>query len=102
MISLPQFALDMSASSMWREFFTNWPTSLPRRGILLTTLNESTPFKSFLVKDDVLLLERTNPDPMGTRFVLLPFDAIHAVKLTDPLKESVFTAAGFAGKLAPV
>jgi hypothetical protein len=73
---------------------------MPRRGVLLSTLNESTPFKSFLTKDDVVLLERTNPDPIGTRFVMIAYDAIHAVKFTEPLKESVFTSAGFSGKLA--
>jgi hypothetical protein len=87
--------------SVWREFFLNWPVSLPRRGVVLSTLNEATPFKSFLTTDSVVLLERTNPDPLGTRFVMLSYDAIHAVKFTDPLKESVFTAAGFSGKLSP-
>ena len=28
------------------------------------------------------------------------FEAIHMVKLIDPLKEEVFTAAGFLGHLA--
>jgi hypothetical protein len=78
----------------------NWPTGIPRRGVMLTTLNETTPFKSFMIKDDLLLLERTNPDPLGSRFVLLGYDAINSVKLVDPLKESVFTAAGFLGKLS--
>ena len=49
---------------------------------------------------DVLLLERTNPDSVGARFILLSFDAINCVKLTDPLKESVFAGAGFLGKFA--
>jgi hypothetical protein len=68
--------------------------------VLLTTLNEATPFKSFFVRGELLLLERTNPDPLGARFVLLGFDAIHAVKLIDPIKEEVFAAAGFLGHLA--
>jgi hypothetical protein len=72
---------------------------MPRRGVVLSTLNESTPFKGFLTREDVVLLERTNPDPMGTRFVMIAYDAIHTVKFTEPLKESVFTSAGFSGKL---
>jgi hypothetical protein len=92
---------DMS-NSVWRDLFLNWPASLPKRGVVLSTLNESTPFKSFLTKDNIVLLERTNPDPLGTRFVLLSYDAIHAVKFTDSLKEAVFTAGGFTGKLSQV
>jgi hypothetical protein len=47
-------------------------------------------------------LERTNPDPLGTRFIVLTYDAIHLLKLTDPLKESVLTGAGYVGQLAKV
>jgi hypothetical protein len=93
-------AMSSTASSVWRDVFRSWPSTIPRRGVVLSTLNEPTPFKSFLTKDDVVLLERTNPDPMGTRFVMIAYDAIHAVKFTEPLKESAFTAAGFAGKLS--
>lgn len=89
-------------SDLWRDVFTNWPATIPRRGWLVSTLNESIPFKSFLIKGELLLLERTNPDPMGTRFIVLTFDAIHLLKLTDPLKESVLTGAGYVGQLAKV
>ncbi|MEX0612445.1 MAG: hypothetical protein WD738_20160 [Pirellulales bacterium] len=84
----------------WREVFTNWPASIPRRGVLVSTLNETLPFKSFMTKGDILLLERAIPDPFGTRFIVLAFDAIHMLKLTDPLKESVLTGAGYVGQLA--
>ena len=90
----------MTSSVVWKNTFTNWPTGIPRRGIVLSSLNEPMPFKNFLVKDDLLLLDRTNPDPLGARFILLGFDAINSVKLIDPLKESVFTTAGFVGKFA--
>jgi hypothetical protein len=88
------------ANEVWREVFMNWPAAIPRRGVVVSTLNEAIPFKSFLTKGETLLLERTNPDPIGTRFILLAYDAIHLLKLTDPLKESVLTAAGFSGQLA--
>jgi hypothetical protein len=88
------------SATMWQEFFTKWPASIAKRGVLVSTLNEASPFKSFLVKGDALLLERTNPDPLGSRFVLMGFDAIHMVKLIDPLKEEVLKAAGFIGHLA--
>ena len=86
---------------MWREFFSKWPAALPKRGLIVSTLNEATPFKSFLIKGEMLLLERTNPDPAGTRFILMGFDTIHMVKLIDPLKEEIFTTAGFVWALSP-
>ena len=90
----------MSTNHGWKSVFTNWPEAIARRGILVSSLNEAMPFKGFMVKDDMLLLERTNPDAMGARYILLSFDAINNVKFTDPLKESVFTGAGYAGKFS--
>ena len=90
----------MTSAQTWKHVFTNWPTGIPHAGILTNTLNEPTPFKSFFIKEDVLLLERNNPDAQGARFVLMGFDTIHSVKFTDPLKEAVITGAGFVGKLA--
>jgi hypothetical protein len=90
------------AGEIWRDVFTNWPETIARRGIVVSTLNEPIPFKSFFLKGETLLLERTNPDPMGTRFIVLAFDAVHLLKLTDPLKESVLTGAGYVGLLAKV
>jgi hypothetical protein len=84
----------------WKAFFTAWPKDVQHRGVVVNTLNEAIPFKSFMIKNDMLLLDRTNPDPMGSRFILLGFDSVHNVKLIDPIKESVLAAAGFAGKLA--
>jgi hypothetical protein len=81
----------------WQEFFSKWPEKLPKRGLLVSTLNEVTPFKSFLLRTDMLVLERTNPDPVGSRYILMQYDAIHMVKLIDPLKEEVFASAGFTG-----
>jgi len=88
------------SAAMWREFFTKWPANLPKRGLVVTSLNETNPFKSFLIKGELLLLERTNPDPLGSRYILLGFDAIHLVKVIDPLKEDVLTSAGFVGHFA--
>jgi hypothetical protein len=89
-----------SASINWREFFEKWPAEIPKRGLLVSTLNEATPFKSFLLKGEMLLLERTNPDPMGARFVLMEFSTIHMLKIIEPLRESVLTGAGYVGQLA--
>ena len=67
---------------------------------MVTALNETIPFKGFMIKEDLLLLERNSPDSLGARFVMLDFTVINCVKLIDPLKESVFGTAGFLGKLA--
>ena len=85
---------------VWKEIFTSWPEKLPKRGVVISTLNEMTPFKGYMIKGETLLLERTNPDPAGARYVLMGFDAIHMLKLIDPLREDVFTAAGFIGQFA--
>jgi hypothetical protein len=87
-------------TSAWQEIFTKWPANLPKRGIVVSTLNEANPFKSFLVKGGMLLLERTNPDAMGARYIVMDFGAIHMVKLTEPTKEDVFTSNGFVGHFA--
>ncbi len=89
-----------TSTEIWREVFTSWPESIPKRGLVVSTLNETIPFKSFFLKGDTVLLERTNPDPVGTRFIVLAFDAIHMLKLTEPFKESALHAAGYKGQLA--
>ena len=91
----------MISSQIWKTLFNEWPAGIHRRGIVVNTLNEAMPFKSFLIKNDTLLLERTNPDSLNARYILLAFDSINSVKFVDPLKESVLNAAGFVGKLAP-
>jgi hypothetical protein len=92
--------MEAKSTEVWREMFTKWPAELPKRGLVVTTLNETIPFKSFFLKGETLLLERTNPDPVGTRFIVLAFDAIHLLKITEPLRESVLNAAGYVGQLA--
>jgi hypothetical protein len=90
----------MTPNPVWKTFFNNWPAGIQRRGVLLTCLNEAIPFKGFMIKEDVLLLDRNNPDSMGARYILIDFAAINSVRLIDPLKESVFAGAGFLGKFA--
>jgi hypothetical protein len=89
----------MAAENHWKTTFTNWPTGINRRGIVVNILNESIPFKGFLTKEDTLLLERSNPDALGARYILMGFSSIDSVRFIDPMKESLLTGAGFAGKL---
>ncbi len=90
----------MSHAQDWKTLFTDWPAAIPRRGIVTNSLNEVMPFKAFMIRGDMLFLERTNPDALGGRFIFLNFGGIDSVKLTDPIKEADIAAAGFAGKLA--
>jgi hypothetical protein len=53
-----------------------------------------------MVRGEVVLLERTNPDTLGARFLIVPYAEISLVKLIDPLKQELLEAAGFRGKLA--
>jgi hypothetical protein len=80
---------------VWRDFFCNWPAELPQRGVVVTNFNEQVPFVSFLMTEHMLMLERMAPDANGGRRMLLPYDFIVGVKITDPVKNEVFSQAGF-------
>ena len=54
----------------------------------------------FMVKGDMLLLERTLPYAAGARFVLMSFGGISSVRFIDPLREADFFEAGFTGKFS--
>jgi hypothetical protein len=90
----------MEISQIWKSLFERWPQDLPRRGVVTTTLDEQIPFKGFMLTRETVLLERTNPDPLGTRFIVLPYPNMAAVKLVDVIKEKIFTSMGFEGKLS--
>ena len=83
----------------WKKWFATWPETIPHRGVVVNQLNEQLPFKAFMAADDMVLLERTNPDTLGSRYIFMPYSEIGLVKLTDPLKTEVFESEGFTGKL---
>lgn len=89
-----------ASSAQWQQTFLKWPASIQRRGILTTILNEHIPFKGFMTTDKMLLLERSNPDSLGARFIVLEYNAINALKYIDPLKAENFQELGFVGKLS--
>lgn len=89
-----------AAENPYRQLFLNWPDSLAKRGIIVSTLNETMPFKGFMVRKEMLLLERQNPDSLGARFILMQYEDIAAVKLVDPLKTETFLPLGFVGKMS--
>ena len=83
-------------SSLWQRTFLHWPDKLPRRGILVTCFGEQVPFSDFWASQDLLLLQRANPDAQGTRKLLLPYAQVAAVKFTDVLKPKAFVPLGFS------
>lgn len=90
----------MDSARKWSQLFSKWPDGLAHRGLITTTLDELIPFKGFMLSDDMLVLERTTPDPSGTRFILLGYESIVAVKLIDAPSESNLAGLGFAGRFS--
>jgi hypothetical protein len=86
----------MDVAAAWHEVFQSWPAGVPRRGVVVTLLNEQIPFAEFLMTPRLLLLDRPAPDSMGARKVMVPFGQIAAVKITEVVKNSAFSPLGFA------
>jgi hypothetical protein len=84
-------------ASTWKQFFTQWPTELPRRGILITSFGEHVPFSGFFTGEAFLLLERQTPDTAGARFVLLRYENVDALKIIDVVKSGAIRQMGLAG-----
>ena len=85
----------MEISESWRTLFENWPESIPREGLLVTTFQETIPFTNFLISADILLVERDKPDVLGARKVMVAYHAISAVKLTSPQELARYQVMGF-------
>ncbi len=85
----------MNAAQIWKSFFVDWPADLPRRGVVLSVLNDQTPFKDFWLQGELIMFDRTNPDTAGARYVMLCFDAVNSVKFVNPLSEATIAGAGF-------
>lgn len=85
----------IDSTENWKSLFSDWPAGFPRQGIIITNLNEAMPFKTFWLRENMLLLERTVPDALGGRFLMLGFDVINSVKITNPLTAEIVTNAGF-------
>lgn len=83
------------AGGSWGDFFSRWPSGVPKRGILVTLFGEQIPFSGFLFRDDILFVERTTPDQLGGRALLLPVDQIAAVKFLDVVKTKSLEVCGF-------
>jgi len=86
--------------SSWTEFFQAWPAEMPRRGVVITSWSEQIPFDGFLVNPAFLLISRQTPDSLGARMVILPFENLTALKLTEVVKAKSLQAFRFEGSLA--
>jgi len=85
----------MTTGEYWRSLLENWPASVPRRGLLITSFNENVPFVNYMMSGGILLLERDKPDTVGARKVMVAYDSIAAVKITDVVELANFQALGF-------
>jgi len=89
----------LTNAETWKECFAHWPKDVPHRGILVLSGDDQIPFEGFLTHENMLLVDRKNPDTMGARKVIVPYANIVAVKLVDVLKAKPFVALGFSGTL---
>lgn len=85
----------MSTSDAWRNLFENWPQSIPRQGLLVTTFGETIQFVNFMISGSILLVERDKPDTTGARKVMIVYEAISAVKIAAPIELARFQVMGF-------
>ena len=85
----------MDAAEAWKSLFENWPESVPREGLVVTSFNETIPFSGFLISGGVLLVDRDKPDTYGARKVMIAYSAIAAVKITNVLELARFQVMGF-------
>jgi hypothetical protein len=79
----------------WRAIFENWTESIPRRGVVVTTQGESITFVGFLISGGVVLLERDKPDTLGARKVMVSYQNIASIKITDVIELARFQSMGF-------
>jgi hypothetical protein len=85
----------MHAAEAWRSLFENWPQSIPRNGLLVTAYGETIGFKDFLISGTMVIIERETPDSLGARKVIVTYDGIASVKLTNPMELVKYQVMGF-------
>lgn len=78
-----------------RRLLAEWPDSIPCQGLMLTDFGESLPFVSFMLKGDLVIVERKTPDAHGGRRVIMSVERIQAIKILDALDMPRFAAMGF-------
>ena len=61
----------------------------------MASFGEQIPFDSFMPGDSLLIVDRSVPDTIGARKIVIPYSNIEAVKFTDVVKNKAFIAQGF-------
>ena len=85
----------MESAVSWRDCFKNWPTEVRRRGVVVTSFNEQIPFANFTTSETILLVERSAPDTVGARMVLIPYGEVTGLKIIDPIQPQELAPMGF-------
>ncbi|MEX0793470.1 MAG: hypothetical protein WD045_10065 [Pirellulaceae bacterium] len=83
----------------WLEMLRRWPKDLPKRGVLVTTLNEQIPFVGYALDGFAAVVQRQTPDSLGARQVIIPYTAISYLKITAVVPPKMFVEFGFEGEL---
>ncbi len=85
----------MEGDNSWREFFENWPQTIPKVGVLIPSFGEPVAFNDFRVNEGILLVQRERPDTIGARKLMVSFTAILALKLVDVEPLDHYETMGF-------
>jgi hypothetical protein len=80
----------------WQKFFLEWPADMPRKGVLVTNWDQ-VPFHEFMTHPNFLLVQRRAPDTVGARDVIVPYEQIAGLKLTEVVKTKSLKELGFVG-----
>lgn len=86
----------METRDAWKEYFRRWPKEVPQRGVVVTSFGEQVPFEGFATSDSFVVLERKTPDTSGARKVILPYEQVAGLKLTDVIRMKALEPLGFA------
>ena len=86
--------------SDFHRILSEWPVSIARKGIMITSYGESVPFTDFMLSGTLALVDRGAPDTTGARRVIIAIDSITVIKITDPIEMDRFTAMGFQANTA--
>jgi len=89
----------VESSQHWADLFRDFPSDMPRKGVLIVSFNEQILFDGFLVRKGMLLVQRKTPDTVATRQVVVPYDQILGLKIVDIVEPKTFTKWGFQGTL---
>jgi len=86
--------------SDFHRILTEWPVSIQRKGIVMTSFGENVPFVDYMLSGNLVLIDRGVPDTAGARRVILAIDCIVGIKITDPIEMARFTTMGFQAMVA--